>query len=258
MIWEDVCANMYAWPFLVSSTTLLNMFGCYKLEVGLISLLWGYFQIAMLCDIIHAGGFRNILFFCIHSCHPNLCILHFYNCSKSYIFLDFPFQNFQSILRCIKLWAKRRGVYGNVRAYVSLSFCVQGLLFAILGYLGFDYLWTFDPSILYLLQLFGYFGGVHLAILAAFVCQKNPHANLNVLMSSFFKTFSGWPWPTPVALEDGRLPTGGTRETRALMPIQLPCSPYGYCHSNITKSTFYRITTELTLGNALTRVLLFA
>lgn len=126
-------------------------------------------------------------------------------------------ENFQSILRCIKLWAKRRGVYGN---------------------------------------LFGYFGGVHLAILAAFVCQKNPHANLNVLMSSFFKTFSGWPWPTPVALEDGRLPTGGTRETRALMPIQLPCSPYGYCHSNITKSTFYRITTELTLGHALTRDLL--
>lgn len=159
------------------------------------------------------------------------------------------------MLRCVKLWAKRRGIYGNVRAY--LSFSVWFLLFAILTYLGLDYLYTFDPSICYSLQLFGFFGGVHLAILAAYVCQKNPHANLDVLMSSFFKTFCNWPWPTPVVLANGRLPTAGTRETRALMPIQLPCSPYEYCHSNITKSTFYRITTELTLGHALTRVSVF-
>ena len=161
------------------------------------------------------------------------------------------------MVRCVKLWAKRRGVYGNVRAYVSLLSCVQGWRFSILSFLSFYYLRTFHPSILYLLQLFGYFGGVHLAILAAFVCQRNPHANLNVLISTFFKTFSGLPWPTPVALEGGRLPTEGTRDTRALMPIQLPCSPYEYCHSNITKSTFYRITTELTLGHALTRVFYF-
>ncbi|KAI3808286.1 hypothetical protein L1987_24235 [Smallanthus sonchifolius] len=43
---------------------------------------------------------------------------------------------FQQLLRCVKLWAKRRGVYGN---------------------------------------LFGFFGGVHLAVLTAFVCQRNPN-----------------------------------------------------------------------------------
>lgn len=31
------------------------------------------------------------------------------------------FQNFQYTLRCLKLWAKRRGVYGTVSAFVLLS-----------------------------------------------------------------------------------------------------------------------------------------
>ncbi|XP_057959658.1 nuclear poly(A) polymerase 3 [Malania oleifera] len=124
-------------------------------------------------------------------------------------------ENFQSVLRCVKLWAKRRGVYGN---------------------------------------LFGFFGGVHLAILAAFVCQSHPDASINALISIFFKTFAFWPWPTPVRLQDGMPPTiGDAVETRSLMPIQLPCGPHEYCHSNITRSTFYRIKAEFLRGHALTR-----
>ncbi|KAE8076646.1 hypothetical protein FH972_015282 [Carpinus fangiana] len=127
-------------------------------------------------------------------------------------------ENFQSMLRCVKLWAKRRGVYGN---------------------------------------LLGFLGGVHLAILAAFVCQQHPNATLNTLIMNFFQTFAFWPWPTPVILQDGNLPTtGDATETRSLMPIELPCSPHEYCHSNITKSTFYRIRAEFLQGHAMTRDIL--
>ncbi|KAK8308658.1 hypothetical protein V6Z12_D02G074300 [Gossypium hirsutum] len=107
-------------------------------------------------------------------------------------------KKFQSMLRCVKFWAKRRGVYGNL----------NGLL-----------------------------GGIHLAILAAFVCQCDPY-----------------PWPRPVELQDGMLhPTLNPTETRLYMPIRLPFSPYEYCHSNITKSTFYKIRTEFLRGHNLTK-----
>ncbi|KAG5555331.1 hypothetical protein RHGRI_012762 [Rhododendron griersonianum] len=131
---------------------------------------------------------------------------------------------FQSLLRCIKLWAKRRGVYGNVRAY-SL--------------------------------LLGFFGGVHLAILGAFICQRYPNARLSGLISSFFGTFTFWDWPKPIILQDGTLPiSGSAAEPRSFMPIRLPCRPHEYCHSNITKSTFYRIRVEFLQGHTLTKDLL--
>ncbi|KAH1096592.1 hypothetical protein J1N35_013513 [Gossypium stocksii] len=127
-------------------------------------------------------------------------------------------EKFQSMLRCVKFWAKRRGVYGNLN---------------------------------------GFLGGIHLAILAAFVCQCDPHAGLSALISHFFKTFAFWPWPRPVGLQDGTLhPTLNPTETRLYMPIRLPFSPYEYCHSNITKSTFYKIRTEFLRGHNLTKGLL--
>ncbi|MBA0784618.1 hypothetical protein Gotri_025498, partial [Gossypium trilobum] len=121
---------------------------------------------------------------------------------------------FQSMLRCVKFWAKRRGVYGNLN---------------------------------------GFLGGIHLAILTAFVCQCDPYVGLSALISHFFKTFAFWPWPRPVELQDGTLhPTLNPTETRLYMPTQLPFSPYEYCNSNITKSTFYKIRTEFLRGHNLT------
>lgn len=124
-------------------------------------------------------------------------------------------ENFQSLLRCVKFWAKRRGVYGN---------------------------------------LFGFLGGIHLAILAAFVCQWNPEASLSFLVMSFFNTFASWPWPTPVALQDG-MPqvTEDINDKRCVMPIRLPCSPYELCQSNITRGTFNRIRTEFHRGKNITK-----
>ncbi|XP_017975784.1 PREDICTED: LOW QUALITY PROTEIN: nuclear poly(A) polymerase 3 [Theobroma cacao] len=127
-------------------------------------------------------------------------------------------EKFQSMLRCVKLWAKRRGVYGNLN---------------------------------------GFLGGIHLAILAAFVCQCDPNASLSALISNFFKTFALWPWPTPVVLRDGMSQhTINPTETQLFMPIRLPCNPYEYCRCNITKNTFYKIRAELLRGHNLTKDLL--
>ncbi|XP_019093833.1 PREDICTED: nuclear poly(A) polymerase 3-like [Camelina sativa] len=119
---------------------------------------------------------------------------------------------FQSLLRCVKLWAKRRGVYGNLN---------------------------------------GFLGGVHLAVLAAFVCGYGPNATLSSLLANFFNIFAHWPWPTPVVLlEDTYLPTGSPP---GLMPIQLPCGPHQFCNSNITRSTFYKTMAEFLRGHHLTK-----
>lgn len=108
---------------------------------------------------------------------------------------------------------------------------------------------------MYWLQLNGFLGGIHLAILAAFVCQCDPFVGLSALISHFFKKFAFWPWPRPVELQDETLhPTLNPTETRLYMPIRLPFSSYEYCHSNITKSTFYKIRTEFLRGHNLTKV----
>lgn len=108
-----------------------------------------------------------------------------------------------------------------------------------------------------MLQLNGFLGGVHLAILAAYVCQNHPNASVSILISSFFSTFATWPWPTPVVLQDGTpSAAGAVIETRSFMPIRLPCSPHEYCHSNITKSTFYKIRAEFLRGHVSTKVCL--
>ncbi|XP_044500694.1 nuclear poly(A) polymerase 3 isoform X2 [Mangifera indica] len=126
-------------------------------------------------------------------------------------------EKFQSVLRCVKLWAKRRGVYGNLN---------------------------------------GFLGGVHLAILLAFVCQNFPKGSISALITNFFKTFAFWPWPTPVMLQDTMSPSGYPSETRSLMPISLPCSSHEYCHTNITRSTFYKIRAEFLRAHNLTRDIL--
>ncbi|KAJ0234152.1 Nuclear poly(A) polymerase 3 [Hirschfeldia incana] len=117
---------------------------------------------------------------------------------------------FRSLLRCVKLWAKRRGVYGNLN---------------------------------------GFLGGVHLAILAAFVCGYEPNATLSSLVATFFSTFTHWRWPTPVVLLRDAYAAAGSPP--GLMPIQLPCGGRQYCNSNVTRSTFYKIMSEFIRGHHL-------
>lgn len=69
---------------------------------------------------------------------------------------------FSALLRFIRHWAHRRGVYG--------------------GFMGFP-------------------GGVAWAICCARVCQFLPDADLAQLVSRFFRVYSRWDWRQPVALD---------------------------------------------------------
>jgi len=69
--------------------------------------------------------------------------------------------SFRITLRCIKLWAKNRGIYSNV---------------------------------------IGYLGGVSWAILVSRICKGYPNLKPNKLLYKFFKLYLNWSWPDPILL----------------------------------------------------------
>lgn len=71
------------------------------------------------------------------------------------------FPSFLKLVRCVRLWAKRRGLYSNKM---------------------------------------GYLGGVNCNILSAFICQLYPNASASVLLERFFYVLRDWKWPTPILL----------------------------------------------------------
>jgi poly(A) polymerase len=78
-------------------------------------------------------------------------------------------KTFRLALRCIKLWAKKRALYGNI---------------------------------------VGFPGGVAWAMMVARICQLYPQACGSHIVSRFFNLMAPWPWPRPVMLkqiEDGPL-----------------------------------------------------
>ena len=68
---------------------------------------------------------------------------------------------FLIVLRCVRKWAKSKGLYGNKM---------------------------------------GYLGGINCNLLVAMVCQRYPNASPSNLLARFFFLYSRWPWPTPVQL----------------------------------------------------------
>jgi poly(A) polymerase len=81
-------------------------------------------------------------------------------------------RSFLPVLRCVRLWAKRRGIYSNKM---------------------------------------GYLGGVHWNILLAAVARRHPAASPARLLERFFAEMKAWAWPQPLALtrpdaawQDGR------------------------------------------------------
>jgi poly(A) polymerase len=74
------------------------------------------------------------------------------------------YPNFLIVLRCIRRWAKSRGLYGNK---------------------------------------LGYLGGVNCNILVAFLCQLYPHSGPSNLLAKFFRFYGReWKWPEPIMLNN--------------------------------------------------------
>lgn len=128
---------------------------------------------------------------------------------------------FKHALRAIKMWAKRRAIYGNVM---------------------------------------GFPGGVAWAMLVARICQLYPNAVSATIVSKFFHILTKWNWPQPVLLkhiEDGPLqvrvwnPRLYPQDRSHRIPIITPAYPSMCATHNITASTMKVIMQELKRGASL-------
>lgn len=124
-------------------------------------------------------------------------------------------KTFRHALRCIKLWANRRAIYGNIM---------------------------------------GFPGGIAWALMVARIAQLYPNAAGSLIVARFFHLMKSWNWPTPVMLkniEAGPLqlkvwnPKLYPGDARHIMPVITPAYPSMCSTHNITPSAQTIIIREL-------------
>jgi poly(A) polymerase len=133
------------------------------------------------------------------------------------------YESFLPVVRFVRLWAKRRGIYGNK---------------------------------------WGYLGGVNCNILVAFVCQLYPKASPSKLLASFFKVMKTWGWPNAVHLVkpfDAGLNLDVWQPVNNawhVMPIITPAYPGMNSSVSVNAQSLAVMVSELTRGDALCRDIL--
>lgn len=125
-------------------------------------------------------------------------------------------ENFRTLLRMVRIWSKKRAIYGNV---------------------------------------YGYLGGVNLALLSAFVCQRYPNATPATLVLMFFYELMDWDWPNPIFINtpnQGKVTLWSQETSTDAMPIITPSYPCINSTRSASKSTLHRMTEEFKLGFKIT------
>ncbi|OMJ85025.1 hypothetical protein SteCoe_13747 [Stentor coeruleus] len=117
-------------------------------------------------------------------------------------------ESFKSMLRAVKIWAKKRGLYSGI---------------------------------------FGFLGGAAWSLLAAKICILYPSLSEPELIYKFFKVYSMWDWSVPICLNPEQnsyaYPT-----YQGHMTILTPAYPSYNAAYTLTASSYYCIVQELELA----------
>jgi poly(A) polymerase len=128
------------------------------------------------------------------------------------------YQNFLTVVRCVRKWAKARGLYSNKM---------------------------------------GYWGGVNINISVALVVQLYPMATQASLLRKFFLVFKSWRWPNPVMLTKPHdagygLPVWSAQHVhnaRQVAPIITPAYPAMNSTVSVSRQTLQIMHEEFCRGH---------
>jgi len=183
-------------------------FRCYGVEMDL---LFARLSLPVINDTVDLLDSQNLA----NMDDKSIVSLNGYRVTEMILRLVPSVESFRAVLRCVKCWARMRGIYSGV---------------------------------------LGYLGGVSWAILVAHVCHLYPNAPLNVLLARFFYLYDDWRWPyhvTLVPIEDHNLgqqvwDPKNPRDAQHVMPIITPAYPSMNSSHNVTPSTFRIMKAEFT------------